>query len=65
MTTSTPEVDPTPSGSLAVGRLKVWDIVFFVMSAAAPLTVVVSAAPAAHRLGGIGKQRQARGQRHV
>lgn len=54
MTTSTPEVDPTPTGSLAVGRLGVWDIVFFVMSAAAPLTVVVSAAPAAFRLGGIG-----------
>ncbi|MFV0425403.1 MAG: APC family permease [Beutenbergiaceae bacterium] len=44
----------TESGSLAVGRLKVWDIVFFVMSAAAPLTVVVSAAPLAFYLGGIG-----------
>lgn len=41
------------TGSLAAGRLKTWDIVFFVVSAAAPLTVVISAAPAAFRLGGI------------
>lgn len=55
MASSAPDVvDPAPTGSLAGGRLKVWDIVFFVMSAAAPLTVVVSAAPAAFRLGGIG-----------
>ncbi|MFV0252642.1 MAG: APC family permease [Beutenbergiaceae bacterium] len=52
-TSDAPSVQ-TASGSLATGRLKVWDIVFFVMSAAAPLTVVVSAAPMAFRLGGIG-----------
>ncbi|QKJ18420.1 APC family permease [Microbacterium hominis] len=56
MTTSTKGVlDATTTGTtLASGRLRVWDIVFFVVSAAAPLTVVVSAAPAAFRLGGIG-----------
>jgi len=46
---------PTESRrGLSAGQLRVWDIVFFVVSAAAPLTVVVSAAPAALRLGGIG-----------
>lgn len=40
--------------SLSTGRLGVWGIVFLVASAAAPLTVVVSAAPMAFRLGGIG-----------
>ncbi|GAA1060701.1 APC family permease [Agromyces bracchium] len=50
---------PTPTdagapGRLAGGRLRVWDIVFFVVSAAAPLTVVASAAPTTLRLGGIG-----------
>ncbi|MFT4219464.1 MAG: APC family permease [Microbacterium sp.] len=44
----------TTSGTLAAGKLRTWDIVFFVMSAAAPLTVVVSAAPTTLRLGGIG-----------
>lgn len=41
-------------GGLASGRLGVWGIVFLVASAAAPLTVVVSAAPMGLRLGGIG-----------
>ncbi|MFV0428273.1 MAG: APC family permease [Arachnia sp.] len=56
MTASThdPTTREPAAGGLAAGRLRVWDIVFFVMSAAAPLTVVVSAAPAAFRLGGIG-----------
>lgn len=42
------------STSLAKRRLGVWAIVFFVMSAAAPLTVVASAAPTGFRVGGIG-----------
>lgn len=41
-------------GGLANGRLGIWAIVFFVVSAAAPLTVVVSAAPTSMRMGGIG-----------
>ncbi|MFV0374114.1 APC family permease [Microbacterium sp.] len=52
--TERPTTTQPPTGTLAAGRLRVWDIVFFVMSAAAPLTVVVSAAPAAFHLGGIG-----------
>ncbi|MCO1339927.1 amino acid permease [Kocuria polaris] len=40
--------------TLSTGRLGIWGIVFLVASAAAPLTVVVSAAPMAFRLGGIG-----------
>ncbi|MFV0457164.1 MAG: APC family permease [Actinomycetales bacterium] len=40
--------------ALASGSLGVWAIVFFVMSAAAPLTVVVSGAPLTVYLGGIG-----------
>jgi amino acid transporter len=39
---------------LGRGRLGVADIVFFVVSAAAPLTVVISAAPLDFRIGGIG-----------
>lgn len=45
---------PAASGSLAPRRLGVWAIVFFVVSAAAPLTVVASAAPTSIRMGGIG-----------
>lgn len=46
---------PTSSANrLATGRLGTWDIVFFVLSAAAPLTVVISSAPTAFRIGGIG-----------
>ncbi|WGW13202.1 APC family permease [Saxibacter everestensis] len=41
-------------GKLAQGQLGVWSIVFFVMSAAAPLTVFVSGTPSTFRLGGIG-----------
>ncbi|QTX03708.1 APC family permease [Agromyces archimandritae] len=44
----------TRRGALAAGRLGVGDIVFFVVSAAAPLTVVASAAPTSMRMGGIG-----------
>ncbi|MFD6055908.1 APC family permease [Agromyces sp. NPDC060279] len=44
----------TRRGSLAAGRLGVGDVVFFVVSAAAPLTVVASAAPTSMRMGGIG-----------
>lgn len=39
---------------LARGKLGVWGIVFFVVSAAAPLSVIVSGAPLSVRLGGIG-----------
>ncbi|MFK4730686.1 APC family permease [Agromyces mediolanus] len=45
---------PTRRGALAAGRLGVGDVVFFVVSAAAPLTVVASAAPTSMRMGGIG-----------
>lgn len=41
-------------GALAPGRLGISGIVFLVASAAAPLTVVVSAAPMGFRLGGVG-----------
>jgi amino acid transporter len=47
-------VRDTRAGTLAPARLGVWGIMFLVASAAAPLTVVVSAAPMAFRLGGIG-----------
>ena len=40
--------------ALARGRLGTWDIVFFVVSAAAPLTVVVSGAATSFRMGGVG-----------
>jgi len=52
-TTSEPGTEAR-SGSLAAGRLGTWDIVFFVISAAAPLTVVVSGAITSFRMGGIG-----------
>lgn len=39
---------------LTRGKLGVWGVIFLVISAAAPLTVVVSAAPLSFRLGGIG-----------
>lgn len=42
------------SGQLSKGRLGVWSIVFFVISAAAPLTVVAGSFPAAFLFGGIG-----------
>ncbi len=42
------------TGPLATSRLGIAAIVFFVVSAAAPLTVAVSAAPTAFRIGGIG-----------
>ncbi|WP_353111842.1 APC family permease [Microbacterium sp.] len=44
----------TTSTSLARRRLGVWAIVFFVVSAAAPLTVVASAAATDFRIAGIG-----------
>ncbi|WP_438854636.1 APC family permease [Agromyces sp. M3QZ16-3] len=50
----TPTGGEAGAGRLAGGRLRVWDIVFFVVSAAAPLTVVASGAPTTMRLGGIG-----------
>ncbi len=40
--------------ALAAGRLGTWDIVFFVVSAAAPLTVILSGAVTSFRMGGIG-----------
>lgn len=44
----------TQDTKLAAGRLGTWDIVFFVISAAAPLTVVVSGAITSFRMGGVG-----------
>ena len=44
----------TADRSLAPRRLGVWEIVFFVVAAAAPLTVVASAAPTGFRIGGLG-----------
>lgn len=41
-------------GTLAKGRLGTFDIVFFVVSAAAPLTVAASSAPLAFLVGGVG-----------
>ena len=43
-----------PEGTLARGKLGTFDIVFFVVSAAAPLTVAVSSAPLAFLVGGVG-----------
>lgn len=40
--------------ALAQARLGTWDIVFFVISAAAPLTVILSGAITSFRMGGIG-----------
>ena len=45
---------PGAGSTLAKNRLGTWDIVFFVISAAAPLTVVVSGAVTSFRMGGIG-----------
>ncbi|KHK96069.1 amino acid permease [Microbacterium mangrovi] len=50
---STPASAPE-QGTLAKGKLGTFDIVFFVVSAAAPLTVAVSSAPLAFLVGGIG-----------
>ncbi|WP_164232757.1 APC family permease [Microbacterium hydrocarbonoxydans] len=44
----------TRPDTLAKGRLGTFDIVFFVVSAAAPLTVAASSAPLAFLVGGIG-----------
>ncbi|GAA2189259.1 hypothetical protein GCM10009786_21670 [Leucobacter alluvii] len=54
-----PDLHPSPThdvgdGTLAKGKLGTLDIVFFVVSAAAPLTVAVSSAPLAFLVGGIG-----------
>ena len=50
-----PEPPTGPHDStLAAGRLGTWDIVFFVISAAAPLTVILSGAVTSFRMGGIG-----------
>ncbi|KAB1653406.1 APC family permease [Pseudoclavibacter chungangensis] len=49
-----PAPQPERTGSLAKGKLGTFDIVFFVVSAAAPLTVAVSSAPLAFLVGGIG-----------
>lgn len=45
---------PATAEKLSGARLGIWGIVFLVVSAAAPLTVAVSAAPMSFRLGGIG-----------
>ncbi|MFT4231702.1 MAG: APC family permease [Leucobacter sp.] len=48
------DVHSPEQGTLAKGKLGTFDIVFFVVSAAAPLTVAVSSAPLAFLVGGIG-----------
>lgn len=48
------QVSGDEQGTLATGKLGTFDIVFFVVSAAAPLTVAVSSAPLAFLVGGIG-----------
>ncbi|WP_053351765.1 APC family permease [Leucobacter musarum] len=48
------DVRTAPPGALAPGKLGTFDIVFFVVSAAAPLTVAVSSSPLAFLVGGIG-----------
>lgn len=53
MPSQTSHASPETS-ALASGRLGTWDIVFFVVSAAAPLTVIVSGAITSFRMGGIG-----------
>lgn len=45
---------PDGTTTLAKGRLGTWDIVFFVISAAAPLTVILSGAITSFRMGGVG-----------
>ncbi|MGW4100293.1 APC family permease [Mycobacterium sp. NPDC004974] len=55
MTSVQPAADRRVSGGgLASGRLGTFDIVFFVIAAAAPLAVVAGSAPLAFRLGGLG-----------
>ncbi|MCD5344874.1 APC family permease [Agromyces sp. S2-1-8] len=46
--------ETSENAGLAKGRLGTFDIVFFVVSAAAPLTVAVSSAPLAFLVGGVG-----------
>jgi hypothetical protein len=58
-TSLTPQQPPTASGTDPTGRLPratlgVSDIVFFVVAAAAPLTVMAGIAPLAILFGGIG-----------
>ncbi|UOQ61285.1 APC family permease [Leucobacter rhizosphaerae] len=54
MRTQLDEPSGAQSSTLAAGRLGTWDIVFFVISAAAPLTVILSGAVTSFRMGGIG-----------
>ncbi|HET7741813.1 MAG TPA: APC family permease [Mycobacterium sp.] len=55
MTSVQPATDRrASSGGLASGRLGTFDIVFFVIAAAAPLAVVAGSAPLAFRMGGLG-----------
>ena len=51
---STARPGPAGAGRLVGGRMGVWGIVFYVVSAAAPLTVIAGGMPLAVRLGGIG-----------
>ncbi|MFC7264949.1 APC family permease [Streptomyces lutosisoli] len=52
--TTSEERTPTPAATLRSGSLGTADIAFFVVSAAAPLTVMAGVAPLAILLGGIG-----------
>ncbi|WP_334122761.1 APC family permease [Glutamicibacter sp.] len=48
------ETTTVEKNQLTRGKLGVWGVIFLVISATAPLTVVVSAAPLSFRVGGIG-----------
>jgi len=49
-----PASEQATAGRLARNKLRTWDIFFFVIAAAAPLTVMAGASPLAFRLGGVG-----------
>ncbi len=48
------DVDQTPTTRLRRGSIGMWDLVFFVVAAAAPLSVMSGVAPLAIQFGGIG-----------
>ena len=52
--TDTPAREQAGGGQLARNALGMWSIFFFVIAAAAPLTVMAGASPLAFRLGGVG-----------
>jgi amino acid transporter len=52
--TAAPTREQAAGGQLARNALGMWSIFFFVIAAAAPLTVMAGASPLAFRLGGVG-----------